>query len=80
VYGDAYEVECSDSDGTTIWLAAMYADELGPVDADSVPASDSIRHEGQVKGSAHFSSALTTSVPFAPAGDGEDATSSRRHV
>jgi hypothetical protein len=28
VYADAYEVECSDSDGSTIWLAAMYPDEL----------------------------------------------------
>jgi len=31
VYADAYEVECSDSDGTTIWLTAMYSDELGSV-------------------------------------------------
>jgi hypothetical protein len=30
VYADAYEVECSDSDGTTLWLAAMYSDELPP--------------------------------------------------
>lgn len=29
VYPDAYEVECSDSDGSTIWLTAMYPDELG---------------------------------------------------
>jgi len=34
VYEDAYEVECSDSNGTTIWLEAMYTDELGPVDTD----------------------------------------------
>ena len=32
VYADAYEVECSDSDGSSIWLGAMYPDELGPVD------------------------------------------------
>jgi len=31
VYADAYEVECSDSDGSTIWLTAMYPDELGSV-------------------------------------------------
>lgn len=31
VYADAYEVECSDSDGTTNWLTAMYPDELGSV-------------------------------------------------
>lgn len=30
VYADAYEVECSDSDGSTIWVEAMYPDELGP--------------------------------------------------
>ena len=30
VYADAYEVECSDSGGSTIWLAAMYPDELKP--------------------------------------------------
>lgn len=28
VYADAYEVECSDVDGSTVWLAAMYPDEL----------------------------------------------------
>jgi hypothetical protein len=28
VYADAFEVECSDSDGSTIWLTAMYPDEL----------------------------------------------------
>lgn len=28
VYADAYEVECSDSDGSTIWLDAMYPDKL----------------------------------------------------
>jgi Domain of unknown function (DUF4926) len=32
VYPDAYEVECSDSDGSTIWLGAMYPDELGLMD------------------------------------------------
>lgn len=30
VYDDAYEVECSDVDGSTLWLTAMYPDELGP--------------------------------------------------
>ncbi|MBD8878859.1 hypothetical protein IHE49_00020 [Rhodanobacter sp. 7MK24] len=29
VYADAFEVECSDSsNGYTIWLAAMYPDEI----------------------------------------------------
>ncbi len=28
VYADAYEVECSDSDGSTVWLEAMYPDEI----------------------------------------------------
>ena len=29
VYADAFEVECSDSsNGNTIWLAAMYPDEI----------------------------------------------------
>jgi len=28
VYADAYEVECSDSDGSTVWLEAMYPDEM----------------------------------------------------
>lgn len=28
VYDNAFEVECSGSDGQTIWLAAMYPDEL----------------------------------------------------
>jgi hypothetical protein len=40
VYEDACEVECSDSGGTTIWLEAMYTDELGPVDTDWMSASD----------------------------------------
>lgn len=31
VYADAYEVECSDLDGSTIWLAAMFPDELSSV-------------------------------------------------
>jgi len=31
VYADAYEVECSDSDGSTVWLEAMYSDEIEPV-------------------------------------------------
>ena len=31
VYADAYEVECSDSDGSTIWLEAMYSDEIESV-------------------------------------------------
>ena len=30
VYADAYEVECSHSDGSTIWLIAMYPDEIEP--------------------------------------------------
>ena len=34
VYADVYEVECSDTDGTTIWLGAMYADELGLAETD----------------------------------------------
>jgi hypothetical protein len=29
VYVDAYEVECSALDDSTIWLTAMYPDELG---------------------------------------------------
>ena len=28
VYAAAYEVECSDLDGSTIWLEAMYPDEI----------------------------------------------------
>jgi hypothetical protein len=31
IYPDAFEVECSDSDGSTIWLTSMYPDELEPV-------------------------------------------------
>lgn len=30
VYADAYEVECSDTDGSTIWLTSMFPDELEP--------------------------------------------------
>ena len=29
VHADAYEVECSDADGITIWLEAMHDDEIG---------------------------------------------------
>lgn len=28
VYANAYEVECSDSDGSTVWLEAMYPEEI----------------------------------------------------
>ena len=35
VYADAYEVECSGRDGHTIWLEAMYPDELALVSAGS---------------------------------------------
>ena len=32
VYGDAFEVECSDRDtGITVWLEAMFPDELQTV-------------------------------------------------
>jgi hypothetical protein len=31
VYNDAFEVECSDETGNTIWLAAMFRDELQSV-------------------------------------------------
>ena len=31
VYSDAYEVECSDADGSTVWLNAMYDDEVSPL-------------------------------------------------
>ena len=31
VYPGAYEVESSDADGSTIWLNALYDDEVSPV-------------------------------------------------
>ena len=31
VYPDAYEVECSDADGSTVWLNALYDDEVSPL-------------------------------------------------